>query len=101
MPSEIPITCFWELPSGLLDALPLFGTGTVLVPWGIFLLAQRECVKAGVLLGLYFFCYVIREYLEVHLMGEQVGLSGLETLMSIYIGLNLFGLLGLILGPVG
>lgn len=86
---------------GLLDALPLFGTGTVLVPWGIFLLAQREWVKAGVLLGLYFFCYVIREYLEVHLMGEQVGLSGLETLMSIYIGLNLFGLLGLILGPVG
>ena len=44
---------------------------------------------------------VIREYLEVHLMGEQVGLSGLETLMSIYIGLNLFGLLGLVLGPVG
>lgn len=86
---------------GVLDALPLFGTGTVLVPWGIVLLIQREWVKAGILLGLYFFCYVIREYLEVRLMGEQVGLTGLETLASIYVGLNLFGLLGLLLGPVG
>lgn len=86
---------------GLLDALPIFGTGTVLIPWSIFLLLQKQWVPGFVLLGLYVVCYFMREFLEAKLMGDRMGLSPLETLISIFVGLELFGFLGFILGPVG
>ena len=82
---------------GLLDALPIFGTGTVLIPWGIFLLLQQKWYQGLMLLGVYLVCY----FLRAKLMGKKMGLSPLETLMSMYVGLQLFGFLGFILGPVG
>ena len=51
--------------------------------------------------GLYLVCYFLREILEAKLMGNQVGLTPLETLASEYVGLQMFGLLGFLLGPVG
>lgn len=86
---------------GLLDALPIFGTGTVLIPWGIFLLLQQKWYQGFMLLGLYLICYFMREFVEARLMGKKMGLSPLETLISMYVGLQLFGFLGFILGPVG
>lgn len=86
---------------GLLDALPIFGTGTVLIPWGIFLLLQQKWYQGLMLLGVYLVCYFLREFVEAKLMGKKMGLSPLETLMSMYVGLQLFGFLGFILGPVG
>lgn len=86
---------------GLLDALPIFGTGTVLIPWGIFLMLQQKWYQGVMLLGLYLVCYFMREFVEEKLMGKKMGLSPLETLMSMYVGLQLFGFLGFILGPVG
>lgn len=86
---------------GIMDALPIFGTGTVLIPWAIFLFFQKKWFEGCVLLALYLLCYFIREFLEAKLMGDKLGLSPLETLMSIFIGLELFGFLGFILGPMG
>lgn len=86
---------------GFLDALPIFGTGTALVPWSIFLLFKREWGHALILFGLYLLCYFLREFTEAHLMGKKMGLSPLETLAAIYVGLQLFGLFGFILGPIG
>ena len=53
------------------------------------------------ILGLHLSCYFLREYTEARLMGKKVGLSALETLVAMYVGLKLFGLLGFLLGPVG
>lgn len=86
---------------GLLDALPVFGSGTVLIPWGVLLLFQRRWARALLVLGLHLSCYFLREYTEAKLMGKKVGLSALETLVAMYVGLKLFGLLGFLLGPVG
>lgn len=86
---------------GILDALPIFGTGTVLIPWGFILLFQKKWLEAFVILGLYLLCYFMREFAEAKLMGKKMGLSPLETLVSMYVGLQLFGFLGFILGPVG
>ena len=86
---------------GLLDALPVFGTGAVLVPWGAFLLLERQWWKGAVLLFIYGLCYFIRQFLEAKLMGSRMGLSALETLFSMYVGLELFGVSGFFLGPVG
>ena len=86
---------------GFLDALPVFGSGTVLIPWGILLLFQRRWARALLVLGLHLSCYFLREYTEARLMGKKVGLSALETLVAMYVGLKLFGVLGFLLGPVG
>ena len=86
---------------GILDALPVLGAGTVLIPWGILLLLQKAWKKAAVIFGVYVGCYFLRQISEARLMGKQVGLSSLESLASMYVGLKLFGLAGLLLGPVG
>lgn len=86
---------------GLLDALPVFGTGTVLIPWTVILCFQRKWLQGLTILGIYVACYLIREFAETKMMGDRVGLSPLETLVSIYVGLQLFGIMGVVLGPVG
>ena len=86
---------------GLLDALPLFGSGAVLIPWGIFLILQKHWLDGAVLLAVYIFCYFLRQMLEAKLMGDMVGLSPVETLISMYVGFQLFGLAGFLLGPIG
>ena len=86
---------------GILDALPIFGTGTVLIPWAFLELLTGDWKQAVILAGLYLVCYFVRQILEVRMMGGQVGLSPLETLASVYVGLELFGFFGFILGPLG
>lgn len=86
---------------GLLDALPLFGAGIVLVPWGILRLIQKKWMDGIILLGLYAICYFVRQVLEAKLMGDRIGLTPIETLVSMYVGLKLFGLSGVLLGPIG
>ena len=76
-----------------IGVLPIFGAGTALVPWSLFLLFKREWGHALILFGLYLLCYFLREFTEAHLMGKKMGLSPLETLAAIYVGLQL--------GPIG
>lgn len=86
---------------GLLDALPIFGTGTVLIPWAIISFIRGRFAYGGALLAIYVICYFLREMIEAKMMGDKVGLSPLETLISMYVGLQLLGLLGFLLGPIG
>lgn len=86
---------------GLLDALPFFGTGTVFIPWTLFSLINRHWGQTVGLILIYVVCYFLREILEAKIMGNKVGLTPLETMISMYVGLKLFGLFGFILGPMG
>lgn len=86
---------------GCLDALPVLGTGMILIPWALILLILRQWGRAVIVLGLYLCCYLVRELVETKMMGDKVGLSPLETLIAVYVGLKLFGVMGVILGPIG
>ena len=86
---------------GILDALPIFGTGTVLIPWAVILFFRHQWGHGIAVFGLYIICYFVREILEAKMMGDRVGLSPLETLISMYVGLQLFGIACFLLGPVG
>jgi len=85
---------------GLLDALPMFGTGTVLIPWCIILLAIGHFFAASVLFTVYIITYLIREFMESKYMGDRLGIAPFTMMVIIYMGLVLYGLLGFILGPV-
>ena len=85
----------------IVDALPVLGSGTVLIPWGILRLLTGD-VKMGIgVLLLYLLCTVNRQLLEPRLLGRHLGMSTLLTLFLMYVGYKLFGILGFLLGPVG
>jgi sporulation integral membrane protein YtvI len=84
----------------IIDALPILGAGAILIPWGLYSLAAGN-VRVGVsLLILYGICMLVRQILEPRIVGKQIGLHPLLTLMAMYAGLRIFGILGMILGPV-
>ncbi len=86
---------------GIFDAFPILGSGLILVPWGIISLFNHDLYSAAVLLTLYLGCQLIRQFLEPKLLGSRIGIKPIYTLMSMYIGLKIFGIAGFILGPLG
>ncbi len=91
----------WGLLAGILDALPFIGTGVVLVPMGIQQIFGGNYLSAAVCIFLYVACIFIREMLEPRLIGKKIGVSPIAILLSIYAGIKLFGLWGIIAGPLG
>lgn len=96
-----PYSILFGVGIGLLDALPLFGTGTVFIPWILIEAVRGEWLRAVILAVIYLITYFIREILETRIMGNSMGLNALESLAAIYVGLRLFGIIGVVLGPFG
>ncbi len=84
----------------VVDALPVFGAGTILIPWGIISFLRNNPSLGIGLLVLYALCAVGRAFLEPRFLGKQIGLNPLLTLFALYAGFRLFGVLGMILLPV-
>lgn len=91
----------WGLLAGVLDALPFVGTGIVLVPLGIQQLFLENYWQAAVCLLVYVVCIFIREMLEPRLIGRRVGIHPVAVLVSLYAGIRLFGVWGIVAGPLG
>ena len=83
----------------LLDALPVFGTGTALVPWAVFTLLFGFPPKAIVLLALYLCTLITRNTLEPKLLSAQAGLPPVASLFAMYLGYCTFGVAGMVLFP--
>ncbi len=86
---------------GVLDALPFIGTGIVLVPLAIWQLFSGFYWKAAVCVIIYIVCALLREFLEPKLIGQKVGVYPVAILIAVYAGLKLFGLWGIVKGPIG
>ena len=86
---------------GILDALPFIGTGTVLFPWALVCFFNGQTGQGVGLIMIYGICYLVRQVMEARLMGREAGLSPFLTLAAVYVGLRLFGILGVVLGPLG
>ena len=102
---------------GLVDALPFFGTGTVLIPWAVILLLFRNYYAGAVLLSVYVMTYFVRDEFPqangerllllslTHDLGEiftgdRLGIAPFTMLMVIFTGIMVYGILGFILGPL-
>lgn len=91
----------WGILAGLLDALPFIGTGIVLTPLGLIQLFQGHYGRALGCLVLYGICVFLRELLEPRLIGRRMGISPIAVLVAVYAGIQLFGVWGIIKGPLG
>lgn len=85
----------------LVDFLPVLGTGTVLIPWGVVLLVIGNYWLGIGILVTYVLITVIRQIIEPKIVGKFIGLPPIAALASMYIGLELMGLLGLFVFPLG
>ncbi len=86
----------------LLDFLPFFGTGTALCPWALFHLLSGDTKMAGGLIVIYVLSQLARRIVEPKVLGQTIGLNPLMTMILMYVGFKLFGVLGLIFSaPVG
>lgn len=85
---------------GFCDALPFLGTGTVFVPWALVDVLLGEYKKAAGHFLLYLVCSLVRQILEPRLVGKKLGVPSLAVLMSIYIGIQVYGASGVLLGPI-
>lgn len=91
---------FWAVITALVDAVPLLGTGTVLIPWCLIALLQGEKIRALGLLGVYVTAALTRSMLEPKLVGRHLGLNPLLTLVALYAGYRFWGVGGMIFAPV-
>ncbi len=85
---------------GFVDVLPLFGAGVVMVPWALYLLFTGNIGVAIAVLALWIVWAVIKQLIEPQFVSKQMGLHPLSTLIAMYTGFKLFGILGLIFGPI-
>jgi sporulation integral membrane protein YtvI len=85
--------------TGLMDLLPVIGPGVIFIPWAIFVFVSSGIWAAIKILAVYAVAAVIRQSLEPKIMSHNIGLHPLPTLISMYVGLNLLGAAGVIIGP--
>lgn len=97
---RIPYGLMWALGVCLVDAFPVLGTGTVLLPWALVLFLQKDTARAIGILGIYATVTLSRSIAEPKLLGRHLGLDPLVTLMALYAGYRLWGIGGMIFAPV-
>ena len=97
---RVPHAPLWGVLVALVDAFPILGTGTVLIPWSLVSFLQGDRTLAFALLGLYGAVTLIRSVLEPRFLGKQFGLDPLVTLIALYAGYRLWGIGGMILAPM-
>ena len=86
--------------AGLMDALPFIGTSIILIPVAVLFFLEKEIWKGIVVLIIYVICVLIREFMEPKLIGKELDIFPVVMLISIFAGAKLFGLSGIIKGPL-
>ena len=84
----------------LLDALPALGSGMVLLPWALFALVRGDVRLCAGLMILFAAVTLVRSALEPKLVGSKIGLHPLAALLAMYVGFQVLGVTGMILGPL-
>jgi sporulation integral membrane protein YtvI len=97
---NVPYAPIWALFTAVVDAIPVLGTGTVLIPWSLVCFLQGNHPQAIGLLGIYVVAFLARTILEPRLVGTQLGLDPLMTLAALYAGYRVWGFGGMLLSPL-
>lgn len=86
----------------ILDFLPVFGTGTVMVPWAVIeLLSENYRMMFG-LIAIWLIGQLVRQVIQPKIVGDSIGMDAIPTLFLLYIGYRVAGVLGMILAvPIG
>lgn len=98
MPVEYPLLA--ALAIGFVDALPILGSGTVIVPWAFISAINGDLPLAIGLLSIFAILSIVRQLLEPKIVSKQIGIHPIFTLIAMYTGFKAMGVLGLLIGPI-
>ncbi len=99
---QVGYSFLFALGIAFLDFLPVFGTGLVLWPWAIIEMISGNYIRAIGLVVIYVICLIVKQVLQPKMVGDSIGLHPLATLILLFVGYKLYGVLGMIIGiPVG
>ncbi len=86
----------------ILDFLPVFGTGTVMVPWAVIELLSENYKMMFGLIAIWLIGQLVRQVIQPKIVGDSIGMGAIPTLFILYIGYRVAGVLGMILAvPIG
>lgn len=85
---------------GFVDALPILGSGTVMIPWSVILFLNQEYSVGIAILGLYIFTSIVRQFVEPKIVSSKIGIHPLFTLIAMYTGYKVMGIMGMLIGPI-
>lgn len=91
---------FLGIICGILDILPYVGTIIVFIPIIIYNIIMKRYLLVIGFIGLYFLIQVIREVLEAKFLSNKLDIHPLVVMISIYVGVKMFGFVGIIAGPI-
>ena len=97
---KVPYALALGFGIALFDLMPVLGTGGILLPWVVIALVLGSYGMAAGVAVLYLVITAVRHTLEPRIVGNQIGLHPLATLVAMIVGLNLMGLLGMLLLPI-
>jgi len=97
---KVPSAAILAAVTALIDALPVFGTGIVLVPWALAELLLGELGRGLALLAGWALGALGRNLLQARLLGDQIGIPPLLSLVSLYVGWRVWGVWGMIVFPL-
>lgn len=98
MDVEYPI--LMALFIGFVDVLPILGAGSIMVPWSIILILNNNYSLALSVLGLFIFTILVKQLIEPKLVSKHISIHPIFTLISMYTGFKIIGIIGLIVGPI-
>ena len=90
----------YALGIGFVDALPIFGSGSVMVPWAIISACNGDMQLAISVFLLWIFMSVVRQLIEPRIVGNKIGIHPIFTLIAMYTGFKVMGVMGLFIGPI-
>lgn len=96
----IRYSLFLAIITAVADIIPILGPGTVLIPGAVISLINGDYFTGIGFLIIYIIVTMVRQFLEPRIVGDNIGLHPLVTLISIYLGFRLFNVAGVVLGPI-
>ena len=97
---NVPYPLMIALIIGFVDALPIFGSGTVMVPWAIFLAFSGDIKLGMAIFILWAIMSIVRQFIEPKIVSGQIGIHPIFTLIAMYTGFKFIGVFGMLLGPI-
>ena len=85
---------------GFVDALPILGSGTVMIPWAVISALNGDLSLGIAIVTLFIIMSVVRQFLEPKLVSKNIGVHPIFTLIAMYTGFKITGVIGLLLGPI-
>ena len=85
---------------GFVDALPILGAGTIMIPWAVISAFNGDITLAISLICLYIVIIVVRQLIEPRIISSHIGIHPIFTLIAMYTGFKIIGVIGMFIGPI-